>query len=189
MAQHRDLIVIGASAGGVQAVRSLLAGLPRDLSAAVVVAIHSGARGKSHLATVLGARSTLPAEFARDDEPLRPGQVYVAPPGHDVFVLRDHLHVVRCPTPSQFRPSIDALFISAAASYGPRVIGVVLSGTLDDGVVGMTAIKRGGGLAVVQQLADAQFPDMPQHVMDAVKINYAGTARDLGPALGRFVLA
>lgn len=186
---RRDLIVIGASAGGIEAVRTLLTGLPPRLPASVIVAIHILPGGRSHLAEVIGIRSRLPIAFASDGEELRHGQIYVAPPGHDVFVRSDYLHVQRCRRPFRFRPSIDALFESAASSHGAHVIGVMLSGMLDDGVKGMIAIKRAGGLVVVQEPADAMYPEMPKHVMENVEVNHQGPARELGAALGQFVLA
>lgn len=185
---RRDVIVIGASAGGIQAVRSLLAGLPQDIPASVIVAIHILPSTRSYLAEVVGNWSSLPIHFARDGEALSHGQIYVVPPDHDVFVRSDYLHVERCRRPYRFRPSIDNLFESAASTHGAHVIGVMLSGMLDDGVEGMIAIKRAGGLAIVQRLDDAQYPDMPQHVMENVEVDFQGTAQELGPALARLVL-
>lgn len=186
---RRDLIVIGASAGGIVAMRSLLAGLPPQLPASVVVAIHTLPDGRSYLAEAIGGESELSIRFAQDGDVLRHGQVYVVPPDHDVFVRAEHLHVQRCRKPYRFRPSIDTLFESAAATHGASVIGVLLSGMLDDGVQGMIAIKRAGGLVIVQELADALYPEMPRSVLEVIDVNYQGTAHELGPALGQLVQA
>lgn len=153
----------------------------------MIVAIHTLPDRRSYLAEAIGGESLLPVAFAQDGELLRHGQVYVVPPDHDVFVRAEHLRVQRCRRPFRFRPSIDALFESAAASHGSRVIGVLLSGMLDDGVQGMIAIKRAWGLVLVQELADAMYPEMPQHVLEKIDVNYQATARELGPALGQLV--
>src|SRR4051812_29924926 len=155
------VIAVGASAGGVDAISALVAGLPADLQAAVLVVLHVSPRGKSVLPHILSSRGPLPAHHATDGEPLEAGRVYVAPPDQHLVVQPGRVRVTDEPKENGVRPSVDTLFRSAAHAYGPAVIGVVLSGTLDDGTAGLMAIKQHGGVAVVQDPAEAVFPSMP----------------------------
>src|SRR5215218_6642558 len=140
-----DLIVIGASAGGVEALTTLVAGLPPDLPAAVCVVVHLRPFGESHLATVLSRLGPLPAFVARHGEPLRAGAIYVGVPDLHLLVERGGergvLRLTRGPRENRVRPAVDPLFRSAALAYGPRVVGVVLSGALDDGTAGLWSIR------------------------------------------------
>src|SRR4051812_43466039 len=136
---HRDIIVIGASAGGVPALQQLLAGLPATLPAAVLIVLHIPAHTPSQLHTILARAGTLPVTPATDAEPLVPGHVYVAPTDRHLLVDADHLRVTRGPKENRVRPAVDVLFHSAAYTFGPRVIGIVLSGMLDDGTAGSWA--------------------------------------------------
>jgi two-component system, chemotaxis family, protein-glutamate methylesterase/glutaminase len=186
----RDLIVIGASAGGVEAVSSLLAGLPADLHAAVCVVIHLRPDASSQLAAVLARTTTLPVVAARNGMTLQPGVVYVGVP--DLHMLVEHgdsdgamLRLVRGPRENRTRPSVDPLFRSAALVFGPRVIGVVLSGALDDGAGGLWTVKDRGGMAVVQDPDDAAVPSMPSSALAEVEVDYVAPAQELGALLGR----
>jgi two-component system chemotaxis response regulator CheB len=159
---HRDVVVIGASAGGLEAVRRLVAALPGDLPAALFVVIHRGDSSPSLLAEILDAAGRLPAVAARRDERFEQGRIYVAPPDHHLLVGHDHLHARRGPRENRARPAVDPLFRSAAVSCSSRAIGVLLSGMLDDGTAGLLAIRRCGGTTLVQDPCEAQFGDMPR---------------------------
>ncbi len=181
------IVVVGASAGGIEALRQLVAGLPHDLPAAVCVVLHLEAASPSALPSILSRGGPLPAHHPADGEALEAGRIYVAPPDHHLMVDGDHVAVKRGPKESRFRPSVDALFRSAAYTHAPRVIGVVLSGVLDDGTSGLWTIKRLGGVAVVQSLADAAFDAMPRHALEEVDVDHEVTAAEMGPLLARLV--
>lgn len=168
----RDILVIGASAGGVQGVSNLVAGLPRDLPAAVFVVVHSTPGFPSVLPDLLTRRGALRAAHPLHGEEIVRGQVYVAPPDNQLLVRPGYVHVVRGPKESGHRPSVDALFRTAAAAYGPRVVGVVLTGYLDCGTAGLLSIKARGGLAVVQDPREAEVPDMPASAVKHVAVDH-----------------
>jgi two-component system chemotaxis response regulator CheB len=178
------IIVVGASAGGVEALLTLAGVLPPDLPAAVLVVLHTSAR-PSALPRLLGRRGPLPADQATDGAPLQPGRIYVAPGEHHLLVARGHLHVVQGPQENGFCPAVDPLFRSAAKAYGPHVIGVILSGHLDDGTAGLLAVKRHGGLAVVQDPDEAFAPGMPRSALAYVAVDYTLPLASMGPLLGR----
>jgi two-component system chemotaxis response regulator CheB len=165
---NHDVIVIGASAGGVDILQQLAAGLPRDLPAAVFVAMHVPAYHKTLLPEILTRSGPLPASEASDGERIRHGHIYVARAGRHLLLERGRVRVAEGPKENGHRPSIDVLFRSASRAYGPRVIAVVLSGRLDDGATGALAVKRRGGLFVVQAPQDAAYSDMPRAAIEAV---------------------
>ena len=179
----RDIIVVGASAGGVPALSTLVAALPADLPAAVFIVLHLSAEAPSLLPQILGRDASLPVRHAIDGEPITPGYVYVARPDLHLLVEDQHVKLVHGPKENLHRPSVDTLFRSAARWAGPRVIGVVLTGARDDGAVGMRAIKQRGGIAVVQDPVDASFPSMPSSVMQTIKVDYSVPLRDIAPLL------
>lgn len=183
---RRDLVVIGASAGGLQVLLELARGLPADFPAAILVVMHVGAH-PSVLPELMRANGVLPAVHPVDGQPLHAGQIFIAPPDHHLLVEDDHVRIVRGPKENFARPAIDPLFRTAALAYGPRVIGVVLSGRLDDGTAGLQAIKRCGGLAVVQDPVDAEQPDMPTSALTHVQVDYRLPAAGLAPTLLRLV--
>ena len=184
MAGH-DIIVIGASAGGLDPLRSIVAGLPRDLPAAVFIVQHVAATGVSLLPELLAHAGELPAFHAHDGMQIEHSHVYVAPPDNHMLIRRGHIHVVRGPKENGFRPAIDATFRTAAQSYGPRTIGIVLSGMLDDGTAGLLAIKRRGGVAVVQDPAEAAYPSMPQSACRYVAVDTTLPAADMSALIVR----
>jgi two-component system chemotaxis response regulator CheB len=168
----RDIIVIGASSGGGEALLDLVAGLPKDFPGAILVVIHSSPGGSNQWPQSLERVGRLPAAHAADGEPICPGRIYVAPPNRHLLVKKGHLKLTRGPRENHFRPAIDPLFRTAARSHGARVIGVVLSGRLNDGTNGLLLIKRLGGIAVIQTPEDALLPQMPLSALQHVNVDY-----------------
>lgn len=182
-----ELVVVGASAGGIEALTSLVAGLPEGFAAAVLVVVHVPPYAVSSLPAILGRAGPVPATHAQDGEPLQGGRIYVAPPNHHMLVERGALRLSLGPRVNRTRPAIDPLFLSAAQFYGPRVVGVVLSGTLDDGTVGLMDIKRRGGVAMVQDPQDALYSSMPANALARVNADHVLSAFELGAALTRLI--
>jgi two-component system chemotaxis response regulator CheB len=171
MTQHqRDIVVVGASAGGVQALQRLVSGLPPDFPAAVLVVLHIWPGSQSLLPAILARAGGLPAIEALDGAPIKRGTIFVAPVDMHLMVENERLAVVRGPRENRTRPAINPLFRSAALAFRERVIGVILTGTLDDGSAGLWAIKQCGGVAVVQ--SDAAFAEMPQSAVDNVAVDH-----------------
>jgi two-component system chemotaxis response regulator CheB len=183
---HRSL-VIGASAGGVEALKEVVAQLPADLPAAVFVVLHVPPYVSSSLPTILAECGPLPAVHPHDGAAIKPTVIYVAPPDHHLLIDRDRVAVKKGPKENRFRPSIDALFRSAAYTSGPRAIGVVLSGALDDGTSGLWSIKRLGGVTIIQQPNEARFESMPRSALEYVEVDHALPSTEIGSLLGRLV--
>jgi two-component system chemotaxis response regulator CheB len=179
----RDVIVIGGSAGGVEALRELLSLLPADLPAAVFVVLHIGQASMLH--SLLARDSALPVVAARSGAVFERGTVYVGVPGVHLLLHDDHILLRRGPRENYTRPAIDVLFRSAAASLGSRVIGVLLSGALSDGTAGLRAIKRCGGLAVVQDPEEALVSSMPRSALRHVEVDHVRTIAEMPALLGR----
>ncbi len=180
-----DIVVIGASAGGVEALIAVVGALPRDLPAAVFVVLHIPPDGGSVLPRILTHAGPLPAAHPKDGDPIEHGRVYVAPPDYHLLVERDAVRVIRGPRENHYRPAVDPLFRSAARAYGPRVVAVVLSGMLDDGAAGIRTVHARGGIGVVQDPDDALFPGMPTSAMRYDSPQYTLPAREIGPLLAR----
>jgi two-component system chemotaxis response regulator CheB len=168
----KRIVVIGASAGGIRALRTVLGPLPRGFPAPVAVVVHTSPHSPGILDEILDRAGELPATHARDGEPLRDGHVYIAPPDYHMLVEPGLVRLTRGPRENRFRPAIDPLFRSAAQVYGPGAIGVVLTGDLDDGTAGLTVIKQLGGTAIVQNPADAAYPSMPRSALLHVDVDY-----------------
>lgn len=165
----RDLVVIAASAGGVEALRHLLAELPPDLPASVLIVLHVPAHGSSALAGILDRAGPLKAAAATDAELLRHGRVYVAPPDRHLLVQAGVIRLSRGPRHNGHRPAADPLFLSAALEGGPRTLAVVLSGTLDDGARGCAAVERHHGAVAVQDPDQSAFDGMPRAAVAATR--------------------
>ncbi len=184
MATH-DTIVIGASAGGVQALTTLVKNLPENLPAAVFIVLHIPADSTSLLPGILSRDSRLAVTHASDGEEIEPGRVYIARPDHHLLLEETHIRLVHGPKENLHRPSIDALFRSAARWAGPRTIGVILTGARDDGASGMRAIQQRGGVTVVQDPNEAPFPSMPLSVMQGMTVDYSLPLSEISPLLDR----
>jgi len=168
----RDLVAIGASAGGIEALQTLLGALPADFDAAVLAVLHTSNHAGSLLAQILQRAGKLPVLHPEDGTRIEKGQVYIAPPDFHMIVEGDLVRVIRGPRENLHRPAIDPLFRSAAASYGRRVIGVILTGLLDDGTSGLMVVRDQGGSAIIQDPDDALFSAMPKNALEQVPDAY-----------------
>jgi len=175
-----DIVVIGASAGGVAALQQLVRWLPRELPAAVFVVLHIPAESRSLLVDILGGAGKLPVAFGHDGAKIEHGKIYVAPPDRHLLLTRGVVvRLSRGPKENRHRPALDPLFRSAASAYGPRATGIVLSGTLDDGAAGLRAIKACRGTTMVQDPDEAKHPGMPQNALLNAQIDYCATIEKL----------
>lgn len=180
-----DIVLIGASAGGVQALSQVIRGLPKDLPAAVFVVLHISPYGHSMLPAILNRLGTLEACHAEDGDAIEPGRVYVAPPDFHLVIEDSRVRLTRGPTENGHRPAIDVLFRTAAYACGRRVIGVVLTGNLDDGTAGLAAIKQRGGIAVVQDPKEADYPGMPSSAIQNVLVDHVLPLDEIAPLIDR----
>jgi two-component system chemotaxis response regulator CheB len=181
----KDIIVVGASAGGIEALRTLAGGLPKEFPASVFVVLHTAAQSPGILADILDRAGALHASNAVDKERIQPGHIYVAPPDQHLLVEPNRIRLTRGPKENRFRPAVDPLFRSAAQAYGPRVIGVILTGNLDDGTAGLWAVKRLGGTAIVQDPQDALAPSMPRSALRQVEVDHCLPLAEIAPLLAR----
>jgi two-component system chemotaxis response regulator CheB len=177
------IITVGASAGGVDSLCALVKSLPEGLDAAIFVVLHIPANFVSNLPVILSRAGKLPAIHPEDGEEIEGGKIYVAPPDHHILVEASHVLVTRGPKENRNRPSVDALFRSAAYSHGPKVIGIILSGALDDGTSGLWSIKRMRGVTIAQNPEEAAFDSMPASALSQVEIDHCLSVHQMGPLL------
>ena len=180
-------MVIGASAGGITALMALVKSIPKGFDGYIFVVLHIPPSSPSNLPSILQRAGLLDAVHPRDGELLKRGRIYIAPPDHHMLLEGNKVLIKKGPEENRFRPSIDALFRSAAYVYGPRVIGVVLSGLLNDGTSGLWSIKRLGGMTIVQDPADADYPSMPINALEYVDVDHSVPADKIGILLSKLV--
>jgi two-component system chemotaxis response regulator CheB len=185
MIPGRDIIVVGASAGGVEALSQLASYLPTDLPAALFVVLHVPSHSPSLLPKILNRTGALPAAHPADGEAIRKGRIYIAPPDQHLLLEEGRIRLKRGPRENGHRPAVDPLFRTAARSFGPRVVGVVLSGTLDDGTAGLAAIKQRLGVAVVQDPNEALYTGMPRSALQSVEVDYSLPLGEIAELLDR----
>nr|WP_290226020.1 chemotaxis protein CheB [Trichocoleus desertorum] len=167
-----DIIVIGASAGGLKALSKIVTSLPDEFNAVIFIVQHIAPNAPSLLPRILSDISNFSVTHPQDGEEIQKGRIYIAPPDHHLLVSQGYMRIVRGPQENRFRPAIDALFRSAARAYGPRVVGVVLTGYLDDGTVGLQAVKKRGGVTVVQDPLEAEYSSMPNSALRYAKVDH-----------------
>ncbi|GJL68609.1 MAG: protein-glutamate methylesterase [Nitrospirales bacterium] len=180
---HPDIIVIGASAGGITTLKKFVSYLPQDLQASILVVLHLGSYSNSTVDAILSKAGPVSATFAKNGDIISYGRMYVAPPDFHLLIDKDVMVLSKGPRENLWRPSIDTLFRSAAVSYGVRVVGIILSGYLDDGVAGLLAIQRCGGMIMVQDPAEALFPDLPNNALDHMHVDFCLPVEDLARQL------
>lgn len=183
-----DVIVIGASAGGLDAVKTVVKAFPNGLAASVFIVIHTSPEGPGLLAGILDRSGRLPAVTATSGMPFEHGHIYVAPPDSHLLVENGYMRLSHGPREHRFRPAIDPLFRTAARQFGRRVIGVVLSGNLGDGSHGLMLIKENGGIAIVQNPEEAIASSMPETALQRVDVDHVLPASEIGPAITDLVM-
>jgi two-component system, chemotaxis family, protein-glutamate methylesterase/glutaminase len=183
------IIVVGASAGGLGALSRLVASLPKDLPAALLVVQHMSADTTGEVLVEALARSgKLGCKHAQNGEKIKYGQIYVAPSDHHMLISKGKILISKGARENRSRPAIDPLFRSAAVAFGSKLIGVILTGYLDDGTIGLKAVKRCGGICIVQDPKDAAYPDMPQNALNNVEVDYCLPLSEIGEHLAKLVL-
>jgi two-component system chemotaxis response regulator CheB len=181
----KDIIVVGASVGGIEALRTIAGDLPKDFPASVFVVLHTAPEAPGVLADIIDRAGALPAAYAVDGDRILPGRIYVAPRDRHLIIEPNRIRLTRGPKENRFRPAVDPLFRSAAQVYGPRVIGVILTGYLDDGTAGLWAVKQLGGTTVVQDPHDALAPSMPASALNQVRVDHCLPVAEIAPLLAR----
>jgi two-component system, chemotaxis family, protein-glutamate methylesterase/glutaminase len=181
----KDIVVVGASAGGMEALQKLVASLPAGLGASIFIVWHMAPGVKTVLPLLLAKAGMLPVRQPADGDPIEPGHIYVAPNDHHLLIEHGYVRVTKGPKENRFRPAVDPLFRSAAYVYGPRVVGIVLTGALDDGTAGLWTIKLRGGTAIVQEPAEALMRSMPLTALENVNVDYKLPVAQIGEVIGR----
>jgi two-component system chemotaxis response regulator CheB len=184
---HRNMVAIGGSAGSIEALRRVVRDLPADFPAAVFVVVHSRARLHSGLAHLLSYAAKMNVAEAEDGERIEDGKIYVARPDYHLLLSDNHIHLSRGPKEGLHRPSINAMFRTAAACCDGKVVGVLLSGLLDDGASGLWEIVHNHGISIIQDPEEALFPSMPMAALEAVPINFKLKSTEIGPQLVKIV--
>lgn len=182
---RQDIIVIGASAGGFEPIRTILRGLPEDFPGSLFIVVHTAPDSLGILHSIFDRAGPLVADAVEHGARIAPGRVYVAPPDRHLLLEPGRMCLTRGPKENRFRPAVDPLFRSAAQTYGPRVVGIILSGGLDDGTAGLQTIKQLGGTAIVQDPAEAWAASMPQSAMQHVRVDHVLRAEEIAPLLVR----
>jgi two-component system chemotaxis response regulator CheB len=183
----RNIVVIGGSAGSIEAAIHLFGSLPADLDAAVFLVTHIPSDTISVLPSIIARAGPMPARHASHGQAILPGRVYVAPPDRHLVLEPGRMCLTSGPRENRHRPAIDPLFRSAARHYGPQAIGVVLSGNQNNGTAGLLRLKQSGGLAIVQDPASALFPAMPTSAMSHTPVDYVATPKEIGAMLAGVV--
>jgi two-component system, chemotaxis family, protein-glutamate methylesterase/glutaminase len=181
------IVVIGGSAGSFNPIRSILADFPADFPASIFVVVHTSPAAPGYLANIFGKACKLPVQYAEDFSPIELSKVYLAPADRHLLVKTGEVRVIRGPRENHHRPAVDALFRTAARTYGSQVIGVIISGALEDGSVGCVHIKDRGGIVIVQAPEDAAHPDMPLSAISRIKADYVVKADEIASTLIRLV--
>ncbi|MDX1838366.1 chemotaxis protein CheB [Legionella taurinensis] len=177
------IVVIGTSAGGLNALKNLLSELPAEFPAPILIVKHISSTVENMLPSLLGRICKLPVIEARNNQPIQPGHIYIAPPKFHMVIDDGHIATQEGPKVNHSRPAIDPLFYSAALHYKEKTIGILLSGMLDDGSAGLLAIKKCGGITLVQDLKEAEYPDMPKNALKNVPIDYCLNVREMAALL------
>jgi two-component system chemotaxis response regulator CheB len=183
----RDIVVVGGSAGSIDVLRTIVRDLPENFPCSIFIVIHLASDSPTMLDAILSRWGRLPAILPLDKDPIRSGRIYIARPDHQMTLEDGRVRVLRGPRENRHRPAIDPLFRTAAREYGPRVIGVIVSGLLDDGSAGLYAVKERGGIAIVQDPRDAARDQMPLHAIQYAKPQYVLRTREIVPNLVQLV--
>jgi len=184
---NRDVLAIGTSAGGVDALLFIAKGLPRNLPAAILITIHLPSHVRSTLDELLARAGPMPARFAESGEAIRKGHIYIAPPDRHLLLYGDRLSLGEGPRENNTRPAIDPMLRSAALCCGARTVGVVLTGTMGDGASGLWAVRQAGGITVVQDPTDAAFAEMPLNALNRAKPDHVAALAEMPGLLARLV--
>lgn len=179
----RDIVVIGASAGGFEATQVIVAGLPADFRGAVFVTVHLFPRSDGILPQLLRRSGPLPAVSAEDGMPIEMGSIYVAPPDYHLVLQNGFMQLSHGPRENMQRPCINVMFRSAAAAYEDRVAGVLLTGLLDDGAAGLWEIQQHHGTTIVQDPEEATYRSMPDSAIRGLNVQYIVRLREIPPLL------